>query len=152
MTHTLLLRQGFLKSDNKNVDEIYRTTRESNTVDITQAFKLHTAHFGIDETIKIIKEIDRQFVSKQVNGLKGRRHDKREMLKSKNTWMISRIGHSSECSDRIFRRSGMNSLTWFFPLGFTAALAGELVSGLRNALREVSPEIRDNVFAIDLGL
>ena len=46
----------------------------------------------------------------------------------------------------------MNSLTWFFPLGCTAALAGELVSGLRNALREVSPEIRDNVFAIDLGL
>lgn len=119
-------------------------------MDIITAFKLHKKHFGAEETYKLIGKVDQVFIDNRVNGIKRRDHDAREMLRISNNHLISEIGHKSECSERIFRRSGLNSLTWFFPAGFKAALTDALVSKFRNNLP--IGKIRDDVFAIDLGL
>ncbi|MBH3384018.1 hypothetical protein I5S53_08540 [Pseudomonas juntendi] len=119
-------------------------------MDITTAYKLHKKHFGSEATHKVISEVDQTFIDKCVNGIVGRGHDPREMLKLSNTHLIREIGKGSECSKRIFKRSGLNSLTWFFPAGFKQALAEALNRRLRSSMHIEG--VREDILAIDLDI
>lgn len=119
-------------------------------MDITTAYRLHKKHFGSDATHQVIGEVDQIFIDNCVNGITGRDHDPREMLKLSNTHLIREIGKNSECSQRIFKRSGLNSLTWFFPAGFKQALAEALNRKLRGSMH--IPGVREDMLAVDLGL